>query len=102
RQTELKPEQLYALTEFAKKLEQFFGTFGAEGLYYERRDGQYDRLPLEKKRIVTPQNLIKAFAAMFLNVPHASTKNYKSLRERVGQDIFAKDDQLEPYYVAAL
>jgi AIPR protein len=102
RQTELKPEQLYALTEFAKKLEHFLGTFGAEKMYYERRDGQYDRLTVEKKRIVTPQNLIKAFAAMFLNVPHASTKNYKSLRERVGKDIFAKEDQLEPYYVAAL
>jgi hypothetical protein len=70
-------------------------------LYYERRDGQYDRLPVEKSRIVSPQSVIKAFAAMFLDEPHTSTKNYKSLRSRVGLTIFAKDDRLEPYHVAA-
>jgi hypothetical protein len=102
RQTELKPEQLYALTEFAKKLERFFATLPeAVRLYYERRDGQYDRLPIEKRRIVTPRDQIKAFAAMFLDEPHTSTKNYKSLRDRVGNDIFSKDDRLEPYYVSA-
>jgi hypothetical protein len=38
---------------------------------------------------------------MFLEEPHTSTKTYKSLRSRVGSTIFAKDDKLEPYYVAA-
>ncbi len=102
RQTELKPEQLYALTNVAKTLEKFFGTFpDLNRLYYERRDGQYDRLPIEKSRIVSPQNAVKAFAAMFLEEPHTSTKNYKSLRSRVGTAIFCKDHRLEPYYVAA-
>lgn len=102
RQTELKPEQLYALTSFAKRLEQFFLTFPEDKrVYYERRDGQYDKLPIEKKRIISPQSEIKSFAAMFLEEPHASTKSYKSLKERVGKNIFAKDDRLEPYFVAA-
>jgi hypothetical protein len=70
-------------------------------VYYERRDGQYDKLPIERKRIISPQSEIKAFAAMFLEEPHASTKSYKALRERVGKNIFAKDDRLEPYFVAA-
>lgn len=102
RQTELKPEQLYALTSFAKTLERFFETFPeATRLYYERRDGQYDRAPIERSRIVSPQNVIKAFAAMFLEEPHTSTKNYKSLRARVGSTFFSRSDKLEPYYVAA-
>lgn len=101
-QTELKPEQLYARTEFAKSLEKYFSTFKEpERLYYERRDGQYDRLPIEKGRIVSPQAAIKTFAAMFLNEPHTAAKNYKSLRTRVGTDVFAKGHQLGPYYVAA-
>lgn len=101
-QTELKQEQLYARTDFAKSLEKYFSTFKeGERLYYERRDGQYDRLPIEKGRIVSPQTAIKTFAAMFLNEPHTATKNYKSLRARVGTDIFSRGHQLGPYYVAA-
>jgi hypothetical protein len=34
RQTELKPEQLYALTNFAKTLEQFFSTFSDQSRLY--------------------------------------------------------------------
>ena len=101
-QTELKPEQLYARTEFAKTLERYFETFKEpDRLYYERRDGQYDKLAIEKSRIVSPQTAIKTFAAMFLNEPHTTTKNYKSLRPRAGTDIFARSHRLEPYYVAA-
>jgi hypothetical protein len=103
RQTELKPEQLYALTEFSKALERHFASYDEDNrLYYERRDGQYDRLPIEKGRIVSPQNEVRAFAAMFLEEPHTSTKNYKLLRANVGKNIFVKSDKLEPYYVAAL
>lgn len=75
RQTELKPEQLYALTEFSRSLEAFFSTFpDPMQLFYERRDGQYDRLTVTRSRIVTPQNQIKAFASMFLGEPHGSAK----------------------------
>jgi hypothetical protein len=38
---------------------------------------------------------------MFLDEPHTTTKNYKSLRAKVGTDIFARQHKLEPYYVAA-
>jgi hypothetical protein len=102
-QTELKPEQLYARTDFAKTLERFFATTkDSNQLYYERRDGQYDRLPVEKGRIVPPQTAIKTFAAMFLGEPHTTAKNYKLLRARIGTEIFVKGHKLEPYYVAAL
>jgi hypothetical protein len=103
RQTELKPEQLYALTDFAKKLEMFFNSFDEpQKLYYERRDGQYDRFPaIEKTRIVVPQGLIRSFAAMFLDEPTRVTRGYRTIREMVGDKIFKESDRLEPYYVAA-
>lgn len=39
---------------------------------------------------------------MFLQVPHQTTRGYKSLSERIGKDIFAKGQKLESYYIAAL
>jgi hypothetical protein len=103
RQTEVKREQFFALTDFAKKLELFFQTFPeGQKLFYERRTHQYDSLPIEKTRIVTPANLIRAFAAMFLDEPHATTRNYRSLADKVGKEIFVEGHRLEPYYVAAL
>jgi hypothetical protein len=99
----LKPEQLYALTEFSKKLETLFPTYDeAYRLYYERRDGQYDRFPaIEKTRIVGPQALIRVFASMFLNEPTRATRTYRAIRDMVGTKIFREGDRVEPYYVAA-
>lgn len=103
RQTELKPEQLYALTDFSKKLELYFRSVAEpHTLFYERRDCQYDRFPaIEKTRIVTPPNLIRAFATMFMDEPTRVTRNYKQIRDLVGDRIFKEGDRIEPYYVAA-
>jgi hypothetical protein len=103
RQTELKPEQLYALTDFAKKLEAFFNSYEEPyKLYYERRDGQYDRFPsIEKTRIVSPNGLIRSFAAMFLDEPTRVTRGYRTIREMVGDKIFKEEHRLEPYYASA-
>lgn len=102
RQTEVKTEQFFAVTDFAKKIEIFFQSFSdGKKLYYERRSHQYDSLPIEKTRIVTPVALIKAFASTYLQEPHGATRNYGRLLERMGKDIFVADHKLDPYYVAA-
>src|SRR5262249_47218369 len=77
RQTEVKREQFYAVTDFAKDLEEYCQTFPEDHrLFYERRSRQYDRFLIEKTRIVTPSNLIRAFAAMFIGEPHRTTRSY--------------------------
>lgn len=102
RQTEVKEDQFFALQEFPKQLELFFQTFPAPfKLYYERRSRQYDKLSIEKTRIITQPNVIKAFAAMFLNEAHRTTRNYSALKAKVGRDIFGQGHRMEPYYVAA-
>jgi AIPR protein len=102
RQTEVKREQFLAITDFSKSLELFFQAF-PEGktLFYERRTHQYDSQAIEKTRIVIPGSLIRAFAAMFLAEPHATTRSYGALAEKVGKEIFATGHRLEPYYVSA-
>jgi hypothetical protein len=45
--------------------------------------------------------MIRSFAAMFLGLPHRTTKNYTSLVKLIGSQIYGRDHRLEPYYVAA-
>ena len=104
RQTEVREEQLLALSDFQKKLETYFDAFDeTQRLYYERRSRQYNSAGgIEKTRIVTPGGLIRAFASMFLEEPHRATRSYRRILDRVGIDLFASGDRLDPYYVAAL
>jgi hypothetical protein len=102
-QTEVKPEQLLAFSDFQKKLEAYFQSFEpAKRLYYERRSRQYANVSVEKTRVVTPANLIRAYASMFLDEPHRTTRNYKLLLDRIGTTIFGPEHRLHAYYVAAV
>ncbi|RJQ09599.1 MAG: hypothetical protein C4558_06025 [Dehalococcoidia bacterium] len=102
RQTEVTEDQLLALSDFQKQLEQYFTTIPmAQRLYYERRSRQYNSTGIEKTRIVTLQNLVRAYASMFLQLPHQTTRNYRALREQLGVTIFVEGHRLEPYYYAA-
>ena len=103
RQTAVKEEQLLALNDFQKKLEVFFGSFEeSRRLFYERRSRQYNTVPgIEKTRIVTLPNLIRAYAALLLEEPHRTTRTFRALLAYVGTTIFASDHRLEPYYLAA-
>jgi hypothetical protein len=101
-QTEVKPDQLYALSEFQKKLEEYYATFdGEQRLFYERRSKQYASAShVEKVRIVTIQQQIRAFVAMFLNEPHRG--HYpRSLAQSVGKTLFGRDHIPDPYYICA-
>jgi hypothetical protein len=102
RQTPVKTEQFFAMTDFAKKLEQYFRSFSLERrLYYERRPHQYDSDEIDKRRIIPHHNLVRAVGAIFLGEPHITTKNYRALSTKVGKEIFLETDKLEIYYAAA-
>ena len=87
RQTEVKEDQLFALQEFPKTLEQYFCSFDDESkrLYYERRTCQYDRMAIEKVRVITEANVVRSFASIFLDEPHRTTRNYKGIRDKVSR-----------------
>ncbi|MGB7600949.1 MAG: AIPR family protein, partial [Candidatus Sulfotelmatobacter sp.] len=102
RQTEVRREQFFALTDLAKKIEHYFASFPAgQQLYYERRSRQYDSLPIEKTRVVTQTSLIKAYGAMFLGEAHRTTRDFSALAEKVGKEMFLEEDKLDPYYTSA-
>ena len=102
RQTEVKKEQFFAVTEFSKQLERFFRAFPDENqLFYERRSRQYDSQQVEKTRVIVPQNVIRAFASMFLAEPHRTARSYSLLDAQVGTTIFAEGHKLDPYYTSS-
>jgi hypothetical protein len=103
RQTQVTEDQLFALSDFPKNLESYFPTFDdAHKLFYERRSRQYNAVEgVEKVRVIDMRALVRAFAAIFLELPHRTTRNYKALLKSVGTDIFHPEHRLLPYYVAA-
>src|SRR5207248_2095547 len=89
RQTQVTSEDLYALGAFQKKLEAFLSAYpDRKQLYYERRSKQYNATAgVEKVRIITKSQQIRAFAAMFLDDPHRASRYYADLRAQVGDKI---------------
>jgi len=103
-QTEVKTEQLEALSVFQKRLELYFN---AEKtiipLYYERRSQQYNsNAGIKRTQIISIPIQIKSFASMFLNSPHLVTGYYGTLVKRFADKMFNEEHKYSPYYVSAL
>lgn len=103
RQTPVSENELFALSDFPKKLEMFFPTYeGSKKLYYERRSRQYAADgTVEKVRIINMTTMVRAFSSIFQELPHRTTRNYKTLLKNIGEDIFNPEHKLEMYYTAA-
>lgn len=71
-QTEVRTEQLEALSVFQKRLELYYAAEkNSITLFYERRSQQYNALPsIKRTQIITIPNQIKSFASTFLQSPH--------------------------------
>jgi hypothetical protein len=104
RQTTVKTEELTALTDFQKGLEDYYGAVGGESkLFYERRSQQYrSSNGIEKIRIVSVSNQIRSFASMFLGLPHQASRYYGTLLKSIESSIFAPDHPAVAYYASAL
>lgn len=107
RQTVVKLEELSALTDFQKTLEQYYNAIQEEHrLYYERRSQQYRSFldsedSPEKIQIVTVSTQIRAFASMFLDRAHQASRYYGTLLKDVENRIFVNGHFPIAYYVSA-
>ncbi|MEH6517445.1 MAG: AIPR family protein [Halioglobus sp.] len=103
RQTPVSEDQLFALSDFPRKLEAYFPTYdGKKQIFYERRSRQYAADPnIEKVRVINMTTMVRAFASIFQELPHRTTRNYKTLLKNIGEDIFNPNHRLEMYYMAA-
>lgn len=107
-QTAIKREQLQAMTDFQKNLEEYYKTSQDEGrLYYERRSGQYQTdNSVVKARIITIQTQIKSFSSMFLENPHRVTSYFGTVvQQNIEIDepkIFNPKHKYISYYLSGL
>lgn len=107
-QTAIRREQLQAMKDYQKNLEQYYQTIEGDGkLYYERRTRQYQsKTDVQKARIITIQNQIKSFGAFYLEIPHrVNTYFGQVLQQNVEGDkpsIFVPDQKYILYYTSAL
>ncbi len=101
-QTEIKEEQLLALTKFQKELEEFYASMN-NGIFYERRPFQYANRPdVKKKSVVDIREQIKSFVAMFLDEPHAVSGYFGKVYRERKDEIFIKEHLFESYYISGL
>jgi hypothetical protein len=102
-QTPVSAQELHSRSQFERDLERYFATFEqTRALHYERRTRQYAGAgDVEKVRIITRDQLVRAFAAMFLNEPHRATGYVPTLMDQLGDRIMHEDHRHEPYYAAA-
>ena len=101
-QTEITASQLLAATDFQKQLEQYFQVEPTFALHYERRSKQFANSFVDRASIVTPINLMKAYASIVLEEPHKTTRDFKSVIDRGGKSIFGAKHKVELYYMVAL
>lgn len=103
-QTAIKPENLAAMEDFQKKLEDYYSAFDERArLYYERRSRQYADIPgIEKVRIVTVKDQTKVFASMYLDYPHRASAYYGTLLKTLQNHLFGKDHDPGCYHLSAL
>lgn len=103
RQTPVKTEELTALTDFQKSIEDYFSAASGDcQLYYERRSQQYRSAGVEKIRVITISNQIRSFASMFLGHSHQASRYYGTLLKSIESKIFVPGQPLVAYYASAL
>lgn len=102
-QTPVAAQELHSRSQFERDLEQLFATFtGTKVLFYERRSRQYTHVTdIEKVRIITRDQLVRSYAAMWMDEPHRATGYVPLLMDQLGERLLGPDQKLEPYYAAA-
>lgn len=102
RQTEVKEEDLIAYSDFQKRLEDYYKTFNdKEKLFYERRSKQYNNLQIDRKNIVDKSTQIKVIGSMFFYKPNIATRFFGALFNEFGNELFAQNHKMLPYYTSA-
>lgn len=100
-QTEIKEEQLMALSEFQKGLEKFYISINSE-ILYERRVNQYFGTSIKKKCIVNLREQIKTFVAIFMEEPHLVSGYFGRTYREKKDSIFLTEHKYDPYFFSGL
>lgn len=102
-QSSFTEEQLFAITQFQKTLEDFYNSNKSiDGIYYERRTNQYANISLSRVNIIEIKEQLKSFMAMFYDLPHLVAGNIGKIVAQYKENFFQKDHSPIPYYISGL
>ncbi len=102
-QSSFTEEQLFAITQFQKTLEDFYtSNKSTDNIYYERRTNQYANISLSRVNIIEIKEQLKSFMAMFFDLPHLVAGNIGKIVTQYKDKFFQKDHNPIPYYVSGL
>lgn len=106
-QTEVKREQLIALSDLQERIEDYYNSVKKfERLYYERRSKQYrNEVKVPQYKVITIPIQIMSFVSMFLSEPHNVRGYYGSIVETLERDnkkVFSESYQIDCYYTCGL
>lgn len=101
-QTEIREEQLIALNQFQKNLEDYYKSM-RHGIFYERRVNQYKNdTQIKKKDIVDIREQIKSFVAIFIEEPHEVSGFFGKIYKKNLDSLFKDNHKPNAYYFAGL
>lgn len=107
-QSDVEETQFLSLSPFVRKIEAYFNTFDNDEerdkrLYFERRTRQYAGTEIGgRNRVFDIQRLARAFAAMFLDVPHLAARYPTQTLKEKADELYQSDHKEIAYYTAAL
>jgi hypothetical protein len=101
RQNNMTKDAITVLDKIHRDIEAHFEAYPeSRRLYYERRPKQFASQKIEKTRILSRQQLTKAYAAMFLEEAHRVSRLSELVASR-GEDLFRESHDPLEYYAAA-
>lgn len=102
-QSKFTEEQLFAITQFQKTLEDFYNSNKTvDSVYYERRTNQYANMSLSRNNIIEIKEQLKSFMAMFFDLPHLVAGNIGKVVTGYRDKFFQKNHSPIPYYISGL
>jgi len=102
-QSKITEDQLFAITQFQKSLEDYYKSKQQnDNIYYERRTNQFAATGINRSNIIEIREQLKSFIAMFYDLPHLVAGNVGKVVLNHKDKYFQKEHNPIPYYVSGL
>lgn len=106
-QSDVTESQFMSIRPFVRKLQVYFDSFDEQSetetrIYFERRTNQYAEQRIGQKRSFNIDRLARAYAAMFMDIPHFASRYPTQLIKEKANELYQSEHREIAYYTAAL
>lgn len=106
-QSHVSNEKFLSLKSKSKSVESYFNSWNDDTtedskIYFERRENQYSGRGILETKVFDIRSVARAFASMFLEVPHTAASYPTQIFEQSGSQLFEDNQNEIAYYCATL